>query len=59
MYFLDSDDWLAEEAIDTLIECAVTENADVVFFDAYTVDEEQGTKTNDNYLFFKKEFFVT
>lgn len=54
IYFLDSDDWLAENTIEALYSRAIEENADVVFFDAYTFDEKNGTKSNNNYSRKKK-----
>lgn len=35
VYFLDSDDWLKKETLETLVHLAKSDNSDVVFFDAF------------------------
>ncbi len=40
IYFLDSDDYLVSDAFEKLIKTATTENADIVFFDAKSFEDE-------------------
>lgn len=35
VYFLDSDDWIKNETLQTLVSLAKSDNSDVVFFDAF------------------------
>lgn len=49
VYFLDSDDWLDNKAFEKILKIMHKENADVVFFDAYAVDETQGIRTKEYY----------
>ncbi len=39
IYFLDSDDWIVPETLEKLVKKAEQENAEVVFFDAYSFTE--------------------
>lgn len=39
IYFLDSDDWIVSETLEELVKKAEQENAEVVFFDAYSFTE--------------------
>ena len=41
IYFLDADDWLAEDAVEKLVIRAEENEADIVFFDAETVFETE------------------
>jgi len=49
MYFLDSDDWIMERALKSLLETYESNNTEVVFFNAYSVDEETGKVTTAHY----------
>ena len=40
IYFMDSDDWILPDTLAQLMERAVQENADVVFFEAETIYED-------------------
>lgn len=44
VYFLDSDDWIEEKALEELKQCAEENAADVVFFDAISFEDESGEK---------------
>lgn len=51
VYFLDSDDWLEEDALESLVNCARGNKADLVFFNARTYFEsEEAEATNKSYL---------
>lgn len=49
VYFLDSDDWLEETAFEEFICAEKKNNADVIFFDAYSIDEETDKITDKHY----------
>lgn len=49
IYFLDSDDWLEDIALEKLINLTVSTDSDMVFFDAYAIDETQGIKSKAYY----------
>ena len=50
VYFLDSDDWLEEDALESLVKCAGEHNADLVFFNAKTYFEsEEAEAANKSY----------
>lgn len=49
IYFLDSDDWIVEDALEKLLKICESSHAEVVFFDAYSVDEETGKVTTSHY----------
>lgn len=49
LYFLDSDDWLEEDTLEKLVQCITVEQADMIFFDAYAVDETKGIKSEKYY----------
>ena len=53
IYFLDSDDWLENSALKTMIMCAHSEKADLVFIEAKTVDSN-GIEIKGNYDYHKK-----
>lgn len=40
IYFLDSDDWIEQETFTSIMKKVVVNNVDVIFFDAYVVDED-------------------
>jgi glycosyltransferase involved in cell wall biosynthesis len=46
VYFLDSDDYIREDAIEILLKTAEKENADVILFDAVVVDENDALYKN-------------
>lgn len=48
VYFLDSDDYIELEAIETLVNEAVHYNADFVFFNANVINEAGSIKYNNN-----------
>lgn len=54
VYFLDSDDYLEENALQDMLECLVAEQADVIFFNAYAIEETTGNKTEKYYSYKKK-----
>ncbi len=56
VYFIDSDDYIAPEAVEELLRVAVSEDADIVFYDAYSFEDgneqreiKQNYKRNHNY----------
>ena len=49
VYFLDSDDRVVPEFLEKLLDSAETNGSDLVFFDAYTVDERTGAISGENY----------
>lgn len=50
VYFLDSDDYIIEDAIKALTEKAENDNSDIVFFDAVSfADDEDDFKVSQNY----------
>lgn len=49
IYFLDSDDWIVEEAFEKLLEIIESSDAEVVFFDAYSIDEDTGKVATTHY----------
>lgn len=51
VYFLDSDDYIVEQAIKSLAEKAENDSSDIVFFDAVSfADEEDNFKVSQNYI---------
>lgn len=50
VYFLDSDDYIAENALGTLLEIAEKENCDFVFFDAVSFADTDDFEVKQNYL---------
>ena len=57
IFFLDSDDWLEPNAIETMIATAKRENADLVFCEAQAIDDEGKTELNGHYTY--KEQYQT
>lgn len=48
IYFLDSDDYIAEDAINNLVQTAESNQADLVFFDALSFSDD-GAEINQGY----------
>ena len=44
VFFLDSDDWIEEECIGTLLDIAIQKDAEIVFFDYYKNYEDRQVK---------------
>ena len=57
IYFLDSDDWLEKDTLETLINCAKKEAADVVFCEAYAINEKTDEILTKNYSY--HDFYQT
>ena len=57
IFFLDSDDWLEPNALETMIATAKRENADLVFCEAQAIDDEGKTELNGHYTY--KEQYQT
>lgn len=57
VYFLDSDDYIASEAIEKLISIAKNDNSDVVFFDAKSFFDDSEKEIKQNYI--RKQEYVT
>lgn len=53
LYFLDSDDYLDKTALYKMISCAVNNNADLVFFEAQSINEN-GNPITGRYDYHKK-----
>ena len=49
VFFLDSDDSIVPEAMEKLLANAKQNESDIVFFDAYTMEEETGRRSDENY----------
>ncbi len=49
VYFLDSDDYIADNTMESLVEAAEQDSSDVVFFDAFSFGED-GFKVSQNYI---------
>ena len=49
VYFLDADDWLESVAFEVLLKSMEVEQADFVFFDAYSIDEDSGNISKKHY----------
>lgn len=45
LYFLDSDDWIIETALEKMIVCSYKNNADLVFIEATTINEKGEERT--------------
>ena len=48
VYFLDSDDYLMDNAVEEMVACAEESQADLVFIEAKSIDEN-GNEINSNY----------
>lgn len=55
IFFLDSDDWLEPNTLETMITTAKKENADLVFCEAQAIDDE-GNKELDGHYTYKKHY---
>lgn len=51
IFFLDSDDWIEPNTLETMIITAAKENADLVFCEAQAFDDEGSTEYKDNYCY--------
>ncbi len=49
IFFLDSDDWITENALERLVVTADKESADLVFCEAKAIDDESNAVLNGNY----------
>lgn len=54
IYFLDSDDWLKNNALETLINKSKSDNADLVFCEALAIDDTTGKESYSNYSYHKQ-----
>ncbi len=50
VYFLDSDDYIAENALELLIKIAEKDNSDIVFFDAVSFADTNDFTVKQNYI---------
>lgn len=50
IYFLDSDDYIAEKAIEILVQMALAYKADIVYFDAKCIDENGNEIKTNKYI---------
>ncbi len=50
VYFLDSDDYIAENTLITLVTIAESENSDIVFFDAVSFADTDDFTVKQNYI---------
>lgn len=50
VYFLDSDDYIAENTIETLVLIAEKDNSDIVFFDAVSFADTDDFEVSQNYI---------
>lgn len=50
IYFLDSDDYIAENALEHLIKIAEKDNSDIVFFDAVSFADTNDFTVKQNYI---------
>ena len=57
IFFLDSDDWLESDALETMITTAKREDADLVFCEAQAVDNEGNIELDGHYTY--KEQYQT
>ncbi len=57
VYFLDSDDYISENALATLLNIAENDNSDIVFFDAISFADTDDFKVNQNYI--RKNKYLT
>lgn len=50
VYFIDSDDYIASTAVEELLKVALSESADIVFYDAYSFEDgNEQKKIKQNY----------
>ncbi len=50
VYFLDSDDYIAENTLETLLRIAKKDNSDIVFFDAVSFADTDDFSVRQNYI---------
>lgn len=50
VYFLDSDDYISNDAMEKLLDYAEFNDLDIVLFDAYVIDENGRTKPTQHYI---------
>ena len=50
IYFLDSDDYIAENTLELLVEIAEKDNSDIVFFDAVSFADSNDFTVKQNYI---------
>lgn len=50
VYFLDSDDYIAENTLETLLEIGKKDNSDIVFFDAVSFTDTDDFTVKQNYI---------
>ncbi len=50
VYFLDSDDYITENALETLLNIAEKDNSDIVFFDAVSFADTDDFTVKQNYI---------
>jgi len=50
VYFLDSDDYIAENTFETLVTIAEKDNSDIVFFDAVSFADTDDFEVSQNYI---------
>ncbi|MBR4857561.1 MAG: glycosyltransferase [Clostridia bacterium] len=50
VYFLDSDDYITDNALETLVEIAEKDNSDIVFFDAVSFADTDDFEVSQNYI---------
>lgn len=50
VYFLDSDDYIAENAFEILLSIAEKDNSDIVFFDAFSFADTDDFTVKQNYI---------
>jgi len=57
VYFLDGDDWIKENAVELLVECAESDDVDVVLFDSYYAVDEGGSLLHEDDWFIRKNVY--
>ena len=57
VYFLDSDDYISENALATLLNIAENDSSDIVFFDAVSFADTDDFTVNQNYI--RKNKYLT
>ncbi len=50
VYFLDSDDYITDNSLETLVEIAEKDNSDIVFFDAVSFADTDDFEVSQNYI---------
>ena len=58
IYFIDSDDWIVPETLEKLVKKAEQENAEIVFFDAYSYTEHP-EKFHVEQRYLRKHQYIT